>query len=841
MRIPTSTYRVQFNRGFTFADAIQIIDYLHDLGITDLYSSPIFLAGPQSTHGYDVCGFELNPNLGSPDDFEKLTHKLRSHGMGLLLDIVPNHMGNGASNKAWRDVLKNGPNSQFANFFDIDWHSAAPSLRDKVLLPVLGRHYGDALKRGELKLVISGGQLEIAYFDKTFPLSPQTEEKIREEAKWRRSGEEHDSPEALADIVADYNSDKARLHRLIEHQFYRLAFWRVGPHELNYRRFFDVTDLVGVRVEDEAVFKKTHEFIFDLVSRKAVTGLRVDHPDGLRDPKTYFDRLQSRGPVYVVGEKILSDGEKLPSDWKVQGTTGYDFLNYMNGIFVDSANKSAFSKIYEEFTGCTESFEAVAFESKKYVLKRLFISEVDALTRRLKQIASQNIEGVDFSWRELRAAIIEFVAAFPVYRSYLRQDRAHPDEVEMRYINETIKTASGRKPQLGSALEFLGKVLRVDSELKPALEFIFKFQQLTGPATAKGLEDTAFYRSTRFISLNEVGGNPGEFGVSVEEFHAWNQYKASNWPHSLLATATHDTKRGEDVRARLNVLSELPGEWRERVMQWKKINLPLKTQAEVPSLCDEYLLYQTLVGTWPSTERNGKEYIERIQSYLVKAAREAKIHTSWTDPDAGYEESLKSFAAQVLASEQFLAAFEPFQNRIASTAVVNSLAQIVLKSFSPGVPDFYQGTELWDFSLVDPDNRRSVDYNVRKQSLGNTTKAAELLREAETGTVKMWLITKALQFRRANSDFFASAKYEALPATGGHADRICAFKRRLAEKEVVVVVPRLSAGIGSRWEDTGIPINGIFHNLITSEEVKSGEIQQIFRTFPVAVLEKIDP
>lgn len=852
IRIPGSTYRLQFNRSFTLAQAEELLDYFAALGITDLYSSPIFPAGPDSTHGYDVCGFDqINPALGTPEQFASFCAALRVRGIGLLLDIVPNHMGACAANCLWRDVLKHGRASEFASFFDIDWFPPNPTLREKVLLPILGDHYGQVLTRGEFKLVLENDEPQLAYFDQRFPLSPKSEEKLREEGKWRSPSSSHGSAESLGEILAEYNADAKRLHSIIEKQNYRLAYWRVGPHELNYRRFFDVTSLVAVRVEDEAVFQRTHQFIFELLKSGAVTGLRVDHPDGLRDPKTYFDRLQQHGPVFVTAEKILSEGEHLPSDWKVAGTTGYDFLVVLNSLFVDPAGEQAFNELLAEITGDRRAYGEIALESKRHVLQNLFPVEVDSLTARLKQIASETIEGIDFARHELREAIVEFAAAFPVYRTYTRSERPKLEPEESRFVTRAIADVSHRKPALQPALEFLRKVLEGDVDLSGASEFVFRFQQLTGPATAKGLEDTAFYRYTRFVSLNEVGGNPGRFGISIAEFHRHNEDKARDWPHAQLATATHDTKRGEDFRARLNVLSEIPEEWRTAVHRWRAI---AESSSDRPAPADEYLLFQTLVGTWTAeAEQDVGTYIERVQNYVIKAVREAKVHTSWTEQNSAYEQALTNFVAWIISNAEFLADFKPFQKRVSFFGVFNSLSQLVLKICSPGVPDFYQGTELWDFNMVDPDNRRPVNFEQRQNLLATvkSTNPAALLGAAESGAVKMAVMARLLAFRQGVRACFDSAKYTPLAVTGPVGDHLCAFSRSTAGQEVVVLAPRLIAKLlkgrevvpvgHGVWDATRVSISGRFRNILTGEMNNSGLVAEILKTFPVAVLEKISP
>lgn len=871
-RTPLATYRFQFHAGFTFAHALELIPYLADLGISDLYASPIFLATPESTHGYDICGFDqVNPNIGTRDEFRDLAADLKELGMGLLLDMVPNHMGNHQSNCWWQDVLRNGRGSKFAAHFDIDW-DARPDR--KVLLPVLGDRYGAVLARGELKLKLPDGsaqererEVHLDYYGKRFPLAPATRAKLVGSA-------------ARADVLEEYNRDPLKLHRLIQEQAYRLAFWRIGPHEINYRRFFDVTELVSVRVEDQQVFDDSHQLLFELIAEGSVTGLRIDHPDGLRDPATYFHRLQEKfrsidrqeGRIFVVAEKILSDEEKLPEDWDLEGTTGYDYLNYLNGIFVAGQNAAAFSEIYSRFTGRAEPYTEVAYEAKRFVLRKLFPAELNALTKRLRRISSQTIAGVDFSTEELQECIIEFIAAFPVYRTYAREGREKLGEAERGYVRDAIRNAIERRAELESALRFLEPLLCFEfepeytEELKrEAASFVYKLQQLTGPATAKGLEDTAFYRYNRFVSLNEVGGNPGHFGVLLENFHEYNRYKQATWPHSQLASSTHDTKRGEDVRARLNVLSEMPTEWGAEVAVWRAMNEKYKSQEgePAPSVNDEFLLYQVMLGSWTETDAAAvDQYADRINNYMTKATREAKERTSWTDPNAAYENGTKEFVDRILRSTEFMARFIPFQKSLSFYGVFNSLSQTLIKICSPGVPDFYQGTELWDFSLVDPDNRRPVDYPRRRALLdkirsecmdANGRKACvkRVLSEPETGEAKLFLTWTALTFRKMNADLFSSGDYRPVFAAGKSADHVISLARSEAAKTIIVVAPRFIRTLmkGARelpvgpavWGGTKLEFAGKkFRNVITDEELAwPADLGQILASFPVALLEKL--
>lgn len=764
-RVPRTTYRLQFNRDFSFAQAEEILDYLKELGVSDCYASPLFRAGAESTHGYDICCFgEINPQLGGIEGFRKFSASARELGLGLLLDMVPNHMGSALTNLWWVDVLKHGRKSEYADFFDIDWDPATPGLRNKVLLPVLEDHYWNVLESGKLRVTEEKGEFVIAYHDHKFPISPDTKSSLK------------------------------HLHAVLQEQHYRLAYWRVGPHEINYRRFFDITELVSLRMEREEVFEATHRLAFDLIKAGSITGLRIDHPDGLWDPKQYFERVQKHGPVYVVAEKILTDEEPLPEDWPVDGTTGYDFLNRLNGIFVDRRNEATMTKIYEEFTGCTEPFDAIGYANKRKVLEASFQSEINSLAHGLKATP----RGQDFTLAELREAVTEMAAAFPVYRTYATE-QAEPDK---RYA------------------EFLPDMLLWDRKL------LRKFQQLTGPVMAKGVEDTAFYKYNRLLSLNEVGGNPGKFGVSVDEFHDYNLKKQKHWPHSMLATATHDTKRGEDLRARLNVLSEMPEEWQETVQRWHAMNQPAPNE--------EYLIFQTLLGAWNGPE---KDLPERVCGFMTKAMREAKTHSSWTDPNVEYEKATLAFVRRLLdPANPWLKDFEAFQARVAFFGVYNSLSQVLLKMTCPGVPDFYQGSEFWDFNLVDPDNRRRVDYPARREMLTRVKQGAPQEN-------KMFVIWRTLQFRSQHAELFEKGDYQAVAVNSRH---VCAFSRTWQKEKIVVVAPRLVYGlcrgelvppVGDIWGEAALdgPVESL-QNIFTGENVASNRLADILKSFPIALL-----
>jgi (1->4)-alpha-D-glucan 1-alpha-D-glucosylmutase len=903
MSPPRATYRLQLHHQFTLRDAASLASYLAQLGISHLYASPIFHARPRSSHGYDICDYNrINPELGGLAAFQLLSRARQRHKLGLILDFVPNHMGIGNRRNAWwTDLLRHGPRSRFAHCFDVDWNSPCPGLHQKILLPVLGDHYGRVLERDELRLVHEQGQFWIAYFEQRFPVDPDSLAHL--------FPTQDDTPPPL--VCRQFRgqpgtiSSFTALDDLLNQQHYRLAFWRTGLQHLNYRRFFDITHLAGVRMEDPKVFQEAHRLIGRLLAQREVDGLRIDHPDGLRDPSSYFKRLQTlfpnpptghlRSPAqgYLLVEKILSHGEQLPLEWAVAGTTGYEFLSLLNGIFVDSRNESAIDQLHRSFTSHHARFDAEVFHNKLRVLHSTLAPELDALTRQLHVLASQHRHGRDFTADSLRHALARILAGLPVYRTYISDARATLSLAEQRYLVVGLETAKLASPVLpdvlfdfiGGLLTFLDPIASQPPLRQLTLDWIARFQQLSGPAMAKGLEDTTFYSWTRFVSLNEVGGHPDHFGTHLDEFHRANQLRLEQWPDSLLATATHDTKRGEDTRARLNVLSEIPGHWAATVQRWHRWHRHARSsiqQQPAPDPSLEFLLYQTIAGSWPirPTARPQPGHIERLQACLLKSAREAKSHTSWIDPNPDFEQAIQSFIHTIFHSRhsaRFLADLHRLLRLIAIPGACNSLSQSLLKLTVPGVPDVYQGTELWDFSLVDPDNRRPVDFSLRQASLLALQQewnrsptnliplCRALLRSLHDGRVKLFVIWRTLQLRRLSPTLFARGDYQPITALGRHARHVCAFRRCLRNSEFIVVVPRFTLELtrtgrlplGPRvWHDTAIPLPSAqsgsrYRNLFTHECLEPKPTRQghppqlplarIFRTFPVALLEPFDP
>lgn len=877
--IPTATYRLQFHAGFTFAQARELVPYLARLGVSHVYASPFFRAAPRSQHGYDVCDHnELNPEIGSRAEFEAFSAEIKAHGLGLIADFVPNHMGiERALNPWWRDVLENGASSPYARFFDIDWHPVKRELENKVLLPVLGEQYGRVLENDGFAIEFVAGDFLLRQGEVTLPLDPRStvgqlrsaaatlapapaelesiitaiehlpartetaDERIAERVRERQIIRQRlaqlctDTPRVAEAITASLATfrDPAdgtrfdRLDELINAQAYRLCSWKVAGEEINYRRFFDVNTLAAIRMELPEVFDQTHRLLFELIDAGHITGVRIDHIDGLAFPREYLARLRSRcgDDPYLLVEKILGPEEKLRADWPVQGTTGYEFANQLTQLLVSTEDVPQFAVGYQRLLGFRLDYREVAYRSKKLVMQSSMASEVNVLGHLLNRISESHRWYRDFTLNSLTTAVRELVACFPIYRTYL--DPAKPaDESDTRVIARALREARRRNPATErTVFEFLRDVLLppkdnphpVDEELRRT--FVLKFQQCTGPITAKGVEDTAFYVFNRLIALNEVGGEPAATGISVEAFHRQNAARSAELPHCLLATSTHDTKRSEDVRARLAALSEFPQEWSRAVRRWQTMNRRHRREIDgeaAPDANEVHLLYQTLLGAWPLEglhDGNREEFTQRIQAYMEKAVREAKVNSSWLEPNAAWDAAVRDFVGALLAGgrNRFPQSLAQLAGEIAKFGCVNSLTQTVLKLTCPGVPDLYQGSELWDFSLVDPDNRRPVDYVLRQRQLENLASAApgELLANWRDGRIKMFAIHRLLSLRRERPELFATGSYERAAAQGDFADKVIAFTRHHETASVLVIVPRHTAAlgfppIGEVWGDTRV-------------------------------------
>ena len=965
--MPLSTYRVQLHAGFTFADAEAILPYLKSLGIGDCYASPIFEARPGSMHGYDVTRHDrLNPELGGEEGFARLGDRLRELGMGLLLDIVPNHMGVGNDSLWWQDVLQNGRASRYASYFDIDWEPLNPDMRNKLLLPILGSQYGDELEAKKIQIVAIDGQLHARYYDHLMPLAPRSIPVIFPQAEMDELGvpqsfrdtlretahipppeatdatlvaqRQQQMQELLPRLRAELKSEAMqeplrralerindvagdprsfdRLHELLEQQPWRLAFWRVSSEEINYRRFFDINDLVGLRMENPEVFAETHCLVRRLLASGQVTGLRIDHCDGMLNPRQYLIRLQrlyvasqcmgptprgetaptgielqvrqamrgpgwnmSQGPLYVVVEKILEPKESLPPEWPVSGTSGYDFVHLANQLFIRGENKERFTEFYERLIGDGADPQTVIYQSKLNVMRNALSSEVYVLANLLSRLASSNRKARDFTEDLLETAIRETIACFPVYRTYI-DDRGQYTERDRTFIRQAIGRAKQRNRETdASVFEFLENTLLLHEKAGEAIDerelyFALKFQQLTGPVMAKGVEDTTFYVYNRFISSNDVGSSVEAFGLTPEVFHEANRKRLRETPDAMLATSTHDTKRSEDVRNRLNVLSEMTYLWPSYVRRWVKLNARHKRTLEdgrvAPDPNEEYFLYQTLAGAWPWEMANAddqQQFLERIQQYMTKALSEAKVNLSWTNPNSAYVDAVHHFARSIVMPDargrkpRFVETLKDLLPALQLFGAVNSLAQVVLKIASPGVPDFYQGSEMWDLSLVDPDNRRPVDYATRQlaldelQALGRNEGTAAvcraLLDRIEDGRAKLWTIGRALALRNRMPEVFRRGEYVPLEASNGLAPHVVAFARG---QQVVAVVPRfaytLMSGkarlpLGEAWGQSELIMPDMagaeLENVFTGAIARVGEdgklpLRTVFAEFPVALL-----
>ncbi|HYH47395.1 MAG TPA: malto-oligosyltrehalose synthase [Thermoanaerobaculia bacterium] len=896
MPTPRATYRVQLHAGFGFDQAAEIAPYLAELGVSHLYSSPYLQAASGSTHGYDVIDHRrVNSELGGEAAHGRFCRALGEAGLGQVLDIVPNHMAiTERGNAWWWDVLENGPASRYASYFDVDWDPPQARLRNTVLLPILGDHYGRVLEAGEISLWYDVEEgFEIRYFEHRLPVAPPSLDTLigraadrtgcddlafladalarlpkatatdRESSVRRHrdkevlrgqlarlAREEPGVAAALAEEVAAVNADVDRLDELLQRQNYQLAFWRRAGRELDYRRFFDVHTLIGLRVEDERVFLDTHARILDWLRRGVLDGVRIDHPDGLYDPGGYLERLRREAPAaWIVVEKILEPGERLPDSWPVAGTTGYDFLTRATGLFVDPAGEAPLTELFQEMSGLTTPWPDLVVEKKHLVLDQLLASDVNRLAEVFLAVCERHRRYRDYTRHELRQALREVAACFPVYRTYARPGDRRLSEQDRHAVDTAIAAASERRGDLDPGLfELLGRLLRLelrapgpgaDSGHDVESELVLRFQQLTGPAMAKGVEDTAFYNFNRLVALNEVGGDPGCFGISPEDFHAACAEAAERWPEAMLATSTHDTKRSEDVRARLALLSEMPAAWGEAVRRWAASNECHRRGPNLPDANIEYLFYQVLVGAWPLPA-------DRAWSYLEKAAREAKAHTSWTSPDTAYEEALRDFVQAALADPVFTDDVAAFVAPLVAPGRVNSLGQTLLKLAAPGVPDLYQGSELWDLSLVDPDNRRPVDYERRRgllAELAGGLSLEEILARSDEGLPKLWLIRQVLALRcRLPEAFGPAGSYEPLAARGSRASHCFAFARSAPSGQVVAVLPRLVLGLAGDWGETALDLPaGRWRDELTGDEREGGaaRISDLLGRFPVALLARL--
>jgi len=973
-RIPVATYRLQFHRDFRFADACKILDYLAALGISDIYASPILASRRGSMHGYDGTDpTRIDPDLGTEEEFAAFQQELQKRGMGLLLDVVPNHMAASSENRWWMDVLENGPDSAFASYFDVDWHPGWKSMDGRILLPVLGKPFGEVLDAGEFSVVLDEAKFYIKYFDNTFPVAPHSYRAILQHAAERlraflgedssafqeysgimaaleslssrgisqsgaaaerrsrfaslheRLGEllkNEEIARVVAESLAEINGDKNNpasfneLQALLAEQHYKLAYWQNVNESINYRRFFAITELVGMRVEDPLVFDALHDPLLRLVAKDVLTGLRVDHIDGLKDPAAYLARLQQRlagpdgsasnAPAYVLVEKILARGESLPADWPVSGTTGYEYLNFANGVFVDPSHAQDIERIYANFTAKDAKFADVLYQKKKLVMSTLLGVEMRSLGRQLGELAAQDRYARELPRTSLLEALIEVTACVPAYRTYIRSLDVPAEARE--FIERALAEARERKPHFNVAgFDFLREVLLLANpahvltgQREARLAFVMHWQQFTGPIVAKGMEDTALYVYHPLLSLNEVGGDPQVTAAASErDFWSFLRARSERWPHGMNASTTHDTKRSEDVRARINVLSEIPGEWETRLNRWAEFNARHKTQVDgqmIPDRNEEYFLYQTLLGAWPleksasAAPRDAaqqdlrQDFVRRIQEYLAKAIREAMVHTRWTRPNETHEKALRNFVTAILSPEsaaEFLADLREFQKSVAYFGMANGLGQTLLKMTCPGVPDFFQGSELWDLRLVDPDNRTPVDFarrisalqELEQETAGRATAyARELAARWEDGKIKLFLIRETLGFRRQHAALFTNGDFLPAEVRGPSAENVVAFFRCHENDWALTVAPRWLARDGrnaalrtgssadlergeppsdAAWRNTIIGLPGgapeSWANLLTGRRCKARMIdkeqvlvvEDLLGVFPVALLSSV--
>ncbi len=925
--IPRATYRIQFRPGFGFADCRAILPYLVELGITHVYASPIFKARPGSIHGYDVCDHHaLNPELGPPEEYEQLMAEVKRLGMGWVQDIVPNHMAVSGDNKMLVDVLENGPDSRYITFFDIDWHHPYKSMSGRMLAPFLGSYYSQVLENGEIRLGLDDDGFHVRYYDLRFPLridsyatiltwhidplrdtlGPENPEyvkllgllyNIKALGSEKRDQEHYDQISFIKRMLYEmYHTDEsmcghiddaisafnglesegeedryALLDALLAEQHFRLSYWKVAGQEINYRRFFSINDLISLRVEDEAVFHHTHKLVLDSIREKRIEGLRVDHIDGLFDPSSYLQRLRANAPdAYIAVEKILEGEEPLPGFWPVQGTTGYDFMNLVCGLFVDTRQETAFQRLYESFTGEKRTLAEITTDKKRDILRRHMAGDVDNLARQVNTVSSKDRKGFDITMATLRLAIGELLIQFPVYRTYISAKAFRPED--LGYIRTAVRATRRANPDLAFALDFLERfmLLEFDESMEEAdrqewLRFVMRFQQVTGPLMAKAMEDSAFYVMNRLVCLNEVGGDPGRFGIPAADVHAALARRRDNWPASMNATATHDAKRGEDARMRLAVLSELPDVWTESLAALRKASKGRKKRVAgrtVPDRNEEYFLYQTLLASMAFSAEEEGGFHERLESYLLKAMREAKEHTNWITPDERLEEASLSFASGLITQgpdEAFQKQFRPLFTRMARLGAVNSLSQTLLKITAPGVPDFYQGCELWDFSMVDPDNRRPVNYALREKMLSALRKSCAkdgckavsgFMENFEDGRIKLFLIWKALAARAGHARLFEEGSYVPLEFEGARKEMAFGYARTMDGESALTIVPRLfakAAGeearfpLGDFWQDSTVVLTGgvAFRDAFTGNTFAPGEpvyLRNALGTLPFALL-----
>ena len=875
--VPSSIYRLQLHQGFNFKMATEMLPYLKKLGIDGVYCSPYYVA--YSQHGYDITNpNKLNPLIGTKQDFEAFCRMLKELGMKNIIDVVPNHMGiKGGMNAWWQDVLEHGPQSRYANFFDIDWDSEKRALQNKVIFPILGDPYRKCLETGKIRLDFEEGALAFHYFDYVLPLAPKTYALVLQDkmfasvlAKVKRFPTTPAKREALTAQLKQqvhekvlsakglkarvgrriqwFNSDPKRLHALLEEQYYRISSWKLSGKEINYRRFFNFNDLAAVSIEHEKVLGAHHRLVFELARKGVIQGIRIDHTDGLHDPALYLERVRKKTKLPLFLEKILDPHERLPEEWPVEGNVGYDFLNVITSLYIDKSSEKAITNTYDEFIGKHLDFGDLLYDKKKFFANAYMTCEIDLLGRVLDEVSDLDLRFREFNRADLREAILEVIASFPVYRTYIGPHSKEPSKRDAEYISLAMQRARKRCPYVDPYIfQFIEDLLLLRIDVSKENErafraFVLRFQQFTGPIMARGMEDICFYIYNRFLSLNEVGGDPRNFGLSPGEFHQYNEEKRHRWPLSILATSTHDSKRSEDVRMRLNILSELAGEWHEAVFLWKKLNHSFKRR-DFPDLNTEYLIYQMLVGLWPEVEPSAnewKKFKERLWNNLLKSIREAREITTWIWPNEKYERSVRQFLFNLLdrtKNRPFFDTFIPFVKKVTQLGYLNSLSSVVLKLGSCGIVDVYQGNESWNFVWVDPDNRRDIDYAAMQEKFAQVTAS----KEVSLKDLKLYVHYKGLHVRKRDPDLFLRGEYHPIKVEGSEKDRVVAFMRKKGGKVLYVIGGRFFSK-GDSFEKTYLyfPTSGTFTDLFTNKnlKIKKGKnaLAPIFKKYPFAML-----